>query len=157
MFAPHAFFPEPLIFNSGWEVTWRQDNYGCEQCIFFQCHLQLSNAFIKIKHGSYEFIWDTCENERIVIVCLNYWSILVYCYTAIISYFVLTVLVGEIYWRNHDARQLVTEVQAHPCFPEQTRHRQTLEISFCMVSKSFFQTIHFTLQICPSGSSGQVS
>lgn len=61
---PHAFFPEQLILNSGWEVTWRQDNYGCEQCIFFLCHLQLSNTFIKIKHGSYEFIWDTCESEK---------------------------------------------------------------------------------------------
>lgn len=63
---------------------------------------------------------------------------------------------GEIYYRNHDARQLVTKVQAHPCFPEQTRHRQALAISFCMVSKSFFQTISLTLQVCPSGSSGQV-
>lgn len=43
-------------------------------------------------------------------------------------------------------------MQAHPCFPE-----QTLEFSFCMVSKSFFQTINFTLQVYPSGSSGQVS
>lgn len=50
----HTFFPKSNIFRL--EVTWRQDNYGCKQRIFFLCHLQLSNAFIKIKHGSYEFI-----------------------------------------------------------------------------------------------------
>lgn len=66
-YTPHAFFPKPLIFNSGLAVTWRQDNYGCEQCIFFLCHLQLSNAFIKIKHGSYEFIWDTWERKKVII------------------------------------------------------------------------------------------
>lgn len=58
--------------------------------------------------------------------------------------------------RRPHPRQLVTKVQAHPCFPDQSRNRQVLAISFCTVSKSFFQAIPFSLQVCPSSSSGQV-
>lgn len=155
----HAFFPKPLIFNSELEVTWRQDNYGCEQCIFFLCHLQLSNAFIKIKHGSYEFIWDTCERKK------KLWYFLI----IEIIWFIATEQLFSIWsldlswWEKFttqirpDARQLVKKVQAHPCFPGQSRNRQALTISFCMVSKSFFQAIPFPLQVCPSSSSGQDS
>lgn len=97
--------------------------------------------------------------EKKVTIFFNYWNKLVYCHKAVIQ----DLKPWLSWWEKcntqirPDPRQLVTKVQAHPCFPDQSRNRQVLAISFRTVSKSFFQAVPFSLQVCPSSSSGQVS